>query len=77
MTGDVLPLSVPATHKPTRRIHFPHTYVASSIFRHGVDNEALLFTVTAEAYRVMQRMFLPMLGLPMRPIANLCTFRMR
>jgi hypothetical protein len=78
LLGDrnVLPLCIPATHKPNRTIHFPHAYAAESIGGYGIDNEALLFTVTASAYNVMRRIFLPMFTMPMRSLTNLCTFRM-
>ena len=75
--GDVLPRSIRATHKPDRTIHFAHAYAANRNNRYRIDNGALLFALTAAAYKLMQRMSSPTSAMPMRALADLCTFRIR
>jgi hypothetical protein len=64
--GDVLPPLIAATHKPNRKPHFSYTYTARFDGRYLIDNETLLFAVTVSTYKLVRRMFFPLLGMPMR-----------
>src|SRR5665213_3087184 len=75
--GDVLPPSVPATHKPNSKPGFAQTYAARLAGSHVIDNERHLFALTVRAYKLVRPMFFPLLAMPMRWLNNLCSLRIR
>jgi hypothetical protein len=75
--GGVLPPSNPATHKPNSNPRFSQAYAASLEYQYLIDNNTILLAVTASAYKLVLRMFFPLLGMPMRRLKNLCSLRLR
>jgi hypothetical protein len=75
VTSKFYPASIRITHKPNRKPRFSRTYVSRPELRYLIDNEMLLFLVTARTYKLVQRMFLPLLEMPMRWPKNLCLLR--
>jgi hypothetical protein len=75
--ADVLPPSIPATHKRNRKPRFAQTYAQGSNGSYLIDNGTLSITVTVSTYNFVRRMFFPLLGMPMRWPRNLCSLRIR